>query len=195
MLARGAWRGVVVVGLAVVLGCDGDAPSGPGRGPRQDRGTAAMAQAPMFSEALRPETSGDSIGPITLGAYPEPTLVEIVAEGNLERFFGDVWIWGIRRNSKDRDIDPAGEYSGGACHSNAWIGFDAPASAWFCDAYNATANLPAWRTVRVVQGKGGPGGSATRPALPTATLRPRPPATPIPASFRSGSRRSPRSMW
>lgn len=154
MLARGAWRGVVVVGLAVVLGCDGDAPSGPGRGPRQDRGTAAMAQAPMFSEALRPETSGDSIGPITLGAYPEPTLVEIVAEGNLERFFGDVWIWGIRRNSKDRDIDPAGEYSGGACHSNAWIGFDAPASAWFCDAYNATANLPAWRTVRVVQGEG-----------------------------------------
>lgn len=151
MCGRSRGRSLGLVGAVAVIGvaCSGETPVGADADSGRVPGAPiALAVAPTYSTTLSPTTSRAGIGPITLGTYPELTLVEIKANGLINRYFGYVWIYGSNQGQFDRQIDAAG--LGGS--QGAHIGFDQPAMAWFVDT-SATLR-DEWRARAIVEGTG-----------------------------------------
>jgi hypothetical protein len=149
-------HGIVLVCAAagLAIGCSAEPTTGVSEGAGAREGPLALAVAATLSQALKPTTSRTGIGPIELGEYPELTLVEIKAKGTLQRYFGNVWIFGANQGKPDRQFDGGGEFYSGSCNNNAWIAFDLPFVAAFCDQYNQRPIQEEWRTVWVVRGAG-----------------------------------------
>jgi hypothetical protein len=171
VLARGAWRGIVVLTVLgiVTFGCGRESPTDVSEpGGEANRPGVAMAVAPTLSTTLSPTTSRTGIGPIPIGTYNEQTLVEIKATGLISRYWGYVWYYGTKQGQFDQQIDAAGLQN----TQNAHIAFNSPAMGWFLD----TQGLPLqedWRKVVVVQGAGqvswvrpGTGGQCDSPGTP-----------------------------
>lgn len=171
MRRRRRGRSFGLVGAVAVIGvaCGGETPVGadPDSG-RVPGAPIALAVAPTYSTALSPTTSRSGIGPIALGTYPEPTLVEIRATGTIDRYYGFVWYYYSLQGQFDRTIDAGGDYGTQYVH----IAFDSPAMGWFKD----TQGLPLqeeWSKTVVVQGSGraewvrpGTGGQCDSPGTP-----------------------------
>jgi hypothetical protein len=169
VLTRGAWWGIgcALLTTVIVTACGDEVPSGPPTSEPVGNGIA-LAVAPTYSTSLSPTTSRTGIGPIGLGTYPEPTLVEIRATGTIDRYYGFVWYYYALQGQFDRTIDAGGDYGTQYVH----IAFDSPAMAWFKD----TQGLPLqeeWSKVAVVQGSGraewvrpGTGGQCDTPTTP-----------------------------
>jgi hypothetical protein len=153
VLARGAWRVVVIVAIAgIALGCSDQDPTGMPES--SDRAGIALAVAPTMGQTISPRLSNTDITPSSVGTYPEWTVVEIKVAGLLNRYFSDAPIWGSLAGKPFGQWDAGGVQAGGSsCIGNVWIAFDSPGFVGFCDN-PSTALRSDWRAVRMVRGEG-----------------------------------------
>ncbi len=93
---------------------------------------------PVLSGTLSPQTSSVSLGPDTIGSYPEETLVDVTVEGLLERFNSN---WSGHYANKGIPLgqwDALGLFSQslGGCSGNVDVRGSLLGAISFCDIYN-----------------------------------------------------------